>query len=195
MRRFLLGLLAAVSAVLTVLSLPSVPSDVAAWSGVLEWVDGPVWRYALPAIGWASLVLLFCWLLYRHRKGARRSDPAPTTAPGNGEPRNRAELRGWLDARINELVAWRAALDEEIAKPVMGINRTQGIQAMFWEGLNRDVSRKLQLLAPEWVDYWDEEPDWFNSILTRITHDQIAEFNRFLGWSAERLRHIQSELP
>jgi len=56
------------------------------------------------------------------------------------------------------------------------------------------VSRKLQLLAPEWVDYWDEEPEWFYSPLTRITHDQLAEFNRLLGWEADRLRHIESEL-
>lgn len=128
---------------------------------------------------------------------ARRSDPVPPVplTTGNGEPRNRAELRGWLDAPIEELVAWRAALDEEIAKPTPSVNRARSVQTMFWEGLNRDVSRKLQLLAPEWVDYWDEEPEWFDSILTRITQDQVAVFSRFLGWSAERLRHIKSELP
>lgn len=197
MRRFLLALLAVVSAVLTVLSLPSAPEDVAAWSGVLAWVEGQPWRYALPIIGWVGVISLVAWLLYHHHRDGRHSDPAPApqTTTGDREPTNRAELRGWLDVRIEEIVAWRAVLDEEAAKPVPYFDRTQTIESLFWDGLNRDVARKLQLLAPEWADYWGETPEWYFAPMTRITSEQVAETSRFFGWAAERLRHIKHELP
>ena len=81
-----------------------------------------------------------------------------------------------------------------MAKPVPNVDRTQNIEALFWSGLNGEVARKLQLLAPNWADYWSEEPSWFYAPLTRITSEQIAEFSRFLGWAADRLRHIKREL-
>lgn len=110
------------------------------------------------------------------------------------EPRNRKELKIWLDLRIEELVAWRNVLDEEAAKPVPAIDRTQDIERLFWDGLNQDVSRKLHLLAPELTEYWGESPEWFFAPLARIKPEEIAELSRFLGWSAERLRHIKSKL-
>jgi len=195
MRRFVFSLpVGLVCVALTLLTLPSVPENVAAWAGWLAWVDASFWRYALPIAGWVGLGFLFAVRLYL---GHRRSvpDPGPALPVANNEPRNRAELRSWLEVRIEEIVAWRAAIDEEVAKPVPNIDRTQSIESMFWGGLNRDVSRKLQLLAPEWTEYWGEEPEWFYSGLTRITSEQVAEFGRLLGWVAERLRHIKSELP
>lgn len=111
-----------------------------------------------------------------------------------GEPRNREELRRWLEVRIEEVLVWRKVIDEETAKPAPNIDRTQNIERLFWDGLNQDVSRQLQMLAPKWTDYWGEEPEWFYSPLTRITSEQIAEFGRLLGWVAERLRHIKAEL-
>jgi len=111
-----------------------------------------------------------------------------------GEPRNREELRRWLEVRIEEIVVWRAIIDEEAAKPVPNVDRTQSIESMFWEGLNRDIARKLHVLAPDWTDYWNESPEWFYAGLTRITSEQVAEFGRLLSWVAERMRHIKLEL-
>jgi hypothetical protein len=136
-------------------------------------------------------------ILLRRRK-PDVTNSASATRPGSSgvvELRSREELREWLDVRIEEMVAWRAVLDEETGKPVPNIDRTQSIESLFWDGLNRDVARKLQLLAPEWAEYWGEGPDWFYAPLTRITSEQVAEFSRLLGWEAERLRHIKRELP
>lgn len=95
---------------------------------------------------------LIAWLVATALLHRQRPGP-PSHSPEVGEPRNRTELKGWLDVRIEELVAWRSVLDEETAKPVPNIDRTQSIEALFWNGLNGEVARKLQLLAPEWAEY------------------------------------------
>jgi hypothetical protein len=78
-RRVLFSLpLAAMFAVLTVLSLPSVPGDVAQWSKVLHWVDGPVWRYGLPIIGWIGIISVIAWLI--RGRGSRVADSAKVLA-------------------------------------------------------------------------------------------------------------------
>lgn len=153
--------------------------------------SGAAVLYVLYGVALASaLIWVLATTLLHHREKieqVRESDYR--------EPRNRRELKTWLDLRIEELVAWRATLDEETAKPVPNINVTESIETMFWGGLNNEVHRKLHLLAPEWIEYWGESPDWFFAPMTRITSEQIAEFSRMLGWSAERLRHIKHELP
>lgn len=156
--------------------------------------DAVLWT--LYSVGALALLLWIVATLLLHRRKSARAPSAATSLvyPSAGEPRSRKELRDWLDVRIEEMVAWRAVLDEETAKPVPNIDRTQNIESLFWDGLNRDVARKLQLLAPEWADYWNESPDWFFAPLTRITSEQVAEFSRLLGWAAERLRHIKREL-
>lgn len=102
-------------------------------------------------------------------------------------------LLTWLGEKIEHFQGLRAALDEQVALPVPTMATTRRIETGFWQ-LNDEIATRLQLDAPEWADYYDEEPPWFYSGLTLLTSEQFGRLSRFIGWKADRLRHIKRQL-
>jgi len=71
-----------ISALLALLSLPSLPADVAGWASWLSWVADAPWRWALPMIGWVSLVAAIAALAHRDYKQGREQARAQATKEG-----------------------------------------------------------------------------------------------------------------
>jgi len=140
----------------------------------------------------AVSAILWSLATYARRRSGRA---APSVVPeAHATLSDRAALARYLADRIVEVAALQRAVAEEAAKPVPDVLRLDGIQAAFWQ-LNTEVARRLQVAAPEWARYWDENPPWFSSSVTRITSEQFAMLARFYGWVADRMLHIKARLP
>lgn len=102
-------------------------------------------------------------------------------------------LAGWLGDQIAEFKSLAADLREQGERPVP-VMQTLNVIHHGFSKLNGDVAERIRRDAKVWLDYWTENPPWFNSELTRITAEQLLEEVRFYEWAADRLAFLNGQV-
>lgn len=126
------------------------------------------------------------------RHGFGRNPNLPQQQPPS-QQRKALSVTDWLDERITEVRSLQAELAGQLAQPVWDSKRVDLIQGTFGD-VNRDVLRKLQSEAREWVDYYRQNPEWFDPVITRIRREDLQEVVRLMGFTIDQLVCIRDSL-
>lgn len=116
-------------------------------------------------------------------------DAATKAARGEG-------ITAALDNRTDEIIALKRNLKSEIAaaNPQFNTGKATAILDLFWDS-TKDVHRLLHTKAPEWVDYFSENPPWFNLAVTRMRPEEFEEVVRLMDYTIDQIAHIRARLP
>jgi len=118
--------------------------------------------------GLLLLVILFEGAYRIWDEADRRAETAEASTGGG------SSLGGWLDLRADELRGLRQRLDDVLATVPFQPEKARSIESHFRE-INNEVDRKLHTSAPEWVDYFNENPTRFPMGLTFIQPEQFRD--------------------
>lgn len=140
-----------------------------------------VWFWAF----WAMTALAFglgsrLWQVRRERDGARKDD--------------RNDLAVWLDNKSNDMLAFKQRLREEIERnSQFRAERAQIIEELFWDA-NTDVVKRLHIDAPEWLDYYSENPPNFSRYVTRTLPAQFEEVIGAIDYTVSQILRVRANL-
>jgi hypothetical protein len=103
-------------------------------------------------------------------------------------------LSAWLDLRATEMRGLKRRLDEVLALSPFKPDKALAVQQHFFE-INGEVDRKLHTDAPEWVDYFNENPTGFPMELTFLQPEQFREhLVVVIDSTIDQIAHIRAHL-
>jgi hypothetical protein len=105
-------------------------------------------------------------------------------------------LPDWLGHRIEELRSLQADIGQLLVDPAMNnakLKRCEQVRATLGQ-IDAEVTRRLQRDGREWVDYFNEDPDWYEPHVVRIGQDEPREVMRLLAYKADQLAHIRKQV-
>lgn len=125
---------------------------------------------------------------------------------GEKQERERAEhalaaaredaLSAWLDSRYDEVRGRQADVGAVLAEP-------GGMDHAKWQrcelaqttlsDINREVARRLQQDAPEWVHYFNSAPAWWTPVVP-LGDDFPKQLIRLMEFTAGQIVHIKKQL-
>jgi len=107
----------------------------------------------------------------------------------------RQSLDPWLDERSEDMQALAERLREQAAVgPVVDIPRCEAIQGAFWQ-LSSDVLARLHIEAPEWAEYYMQNPDWYRlDGVTAMRPEQFEERAKLIDYTVDQIAHIRARL-
>lgn len=103
-------------------------------------------------------------------------------------------LPAWLDRRVKEMQGLKRRLEDVLATVPFQRAKAESIEAHFLE-INNEIDRKLHTSAPQWVDYFNENPTRFPMTLTFVRPEQyrnhlVGAIDSTLG----QVAHIRARL-
>jgi hypothetical protein len=95
---------------------------------------------------------------------------AARTSDGPG-----GSLSAWLDLRATELRSLKARLDEILAAPSFELEKARAVEHHVLR-INDEVDRKLHIVVPEWVDYFNENQSNLPLTLTFLDAEHYRQY-------------------
>ena len=147
-------------------------------------------------------VAAFCWWVNRKQREMRTTrakslatqiTAADTRSPQDPDAAAHASLYVWLDERSADIKKLKEQLEAQLTRPAFDRDSAALIEQMFWD-VNRDVLRKLHVAAPEWVDYYKQNPDWFTMGVMRIQAEQFQEIVRIMDYTLGQIVHVRAQV-
>jgi hypothetical protein len=103
-------------------------------------------------------------------------------------------LPTWLDLRANEMRELNCRLEEVLAMSPFEPDKARAVEGHFFE-INAEVDRKLHISAPEWVDYFNDNPSRFPMTLTFIRPEQFRDhLVAAIDSTIDQIAHIRARL-
>jgi hypothetical protein len=118
---------------------------------------------------------------------------ADTRSPRDPDAAAHVGLDAWLDARSADIRKLKSQLEAQLALPAFDHERVDLIQHSFWH-INEEVMLKLHVAAPEWVDYYRTNPDWFAMGITRIRPEEFNDVVRVMDYTLDQIKHIRAQV-
>ena len=84
-------------------------------------------------------------------------------------------------------------LEAQLALPAFDHERVNLIVQMFWH-VNEEILLKLHLAAPEWVDYYKQNPDWFAMGIMRIRPEEFGDIVKIVDYTLDQVAHIRGQV-
>lgn len=144
----------------------------------------------------------FCWWVDRKQREMRTSraesladqiKAADTRSPRDPDAAAHVGLGAWLDARSADIRKLKGQLETQLARPAVEHDSIALTEQMFWD-VNREVLLKLHVTAPECVDYYKQNPDWFATSITRIRPEEFADVVRVMDYTLDQIAHIREQV-
>jgi hypothetical protein len=102
-----------------------------------------------------------------------------------------AALRSWLDERIEEIKGIKKRFQELLLRPTPSYDGMQMSLDTFWE-VNNDVARRLHQDAPDALEVYALNPDWYDGTITRDSREECEEVVRLMDYTIDQLAHIRA---
>ena len=138
---------------------------------------------------WAFLAMLaVAGALLRRLIVVGRERDAALAAAGD------ENLAAWLDRRIDELRGLLRRLDGVLAEERFEPEKARAVEGHFFD-INAEIDRRLHTAAPEWVDYFAENPSRFPMSLTFVTREQFRRhLVAVIESTIDQIAHIRARV-
>jgi hypothetical protein len=138
-------------------------------------------------VGWAVAIVMGGLLIVTLEGAANMAaerDEALTAA------RSAESLDDWLKARSDEMQALGVQL-RQIGDPDDRDDTRFKMVFESWLAANADVIRRLHVAAPEWVDYYSENPDWLGADRLENRFEALV---KVIDYAVEQIATIRARL-
>jgi hypothetical protein len=148
-------------------------------------LDWPGWALALVLT--AGLVVAQ-WRAWDEMRLKRNQALERLAASAGSSP-----LVPWLRGREEELRQMKVVCDAITEPQGVGYDEMERLHDHFRE-ICEQVLLRLRLRAPQWVDYWNTNPEWYRAWITNIGEKRRQEHSGLYEFSADQLERIIAEL-
>ena len=102
-------------------------------------------------------------------------------------------LVAWLREREEELRGLKRDLEAQVAQSIPDWQWAQTIYQLYLEA-NQDILRRLVNSAPQWADYYRQNPDWIAPGVTPVSSEDWDKIARLVEYTADQVAHIRERL-
>lgn len=153
------------------------------------------------AVGCSCAAGFSWWINHQQRKDhvsrattlSNQITAADTRSPRDPHVAAQVNLGAWLDGNSADIRKLKEQLETQVAAPAFDFEKVELIERAFWH-VNEEILMKLQLVAPEWIDYYKQNPDWWNGGLTRIRPEQFADVVRVMDYTLDQIAHVRGKV-
>ena len=110
-----------------------------------------------------------------------------------GHKRTREGLADYLAERIRELRALEKEVEPLTVPSTQTHNRIRAAEDALGD-LWRRVTSELRLAAPEWVDYFMQNPDWYEGYIVQIGDGDRQQVVRLIDFTVDQLNRIHEDV-
>jgi hypothetical protein len=118
---------------------------------------------------------------------------ADTRSPRDPVVVTNASLSAWLDGHSADIRKLKEQIEAQLKLPTFDHESVKLTEQMFWQ-VNSEVMLKLHVAAPEWVDYYKQNPDWWVQNVMRTSPEEFGDVVRVIDYTLDQIAHVREQV-